>query len=36
MASFSFVLAVRLLELGLDRELAALLKEHQDDGSAYI
>ena len=31
-----YVLAARLLELGRDRELAALLKEHHDDGRAYM
>ena len=31
-----YVLAARLLELGRDRELAALLKEHQDDGRAFM
>jgi tetratricopeptide (TPR) repeat protein len=31
-----YVLAARLLELGRDRELAALLKEHRDDGRAYM
>jgi tetratricopeptide (TPR) repeat protein len=31
-----YVLAARLLELGRDRELAALLKEHADDGRAYM
>jgi tetratricopeptide (TPR) repeat protein len=31
-----YVLATRLLELGRDRELAALLQEHHDDGRAYM
>lgn len=31
-----YVLAARLLELGRDRELAVLLKEHQDDGRAFM
>jgi tetratricopeptide (TPR) repeat protein len=31
-----YVLAARLLELDRDRELAALLKEHRDDGRAYL
>jgi tetratricopeptide (TPR) repeat protein len=31
-----YILAARLLELGRDRELAALLKEHQDDGRAFM
>ncbi len=31
-----YVLAARLLELGRDRELAVLLKEHRDDGRAYL
>jgi tetratricopeptide (TPR) repeat protein len=31
-----YVLAARLLEAGRDRELAALLKQHQDDGRAYL
>ncbi len=31
-----YVLAARLLELGRDRELAALLQEHKDDGRAFM
>ena len=31
-----YILASGLLELGRDRELAVLLKEHRDDGSAYL
>jgi tetratricopeptide (TPR) repeat protein len=31
-----YVLAARLLELGRDRELGALLKGHEDDGRAYM
>jgi len=31
-----YVLAARLLERGLDRELAALLKEYEEDGGAYL
>jgi tetratricopeptide (TPR) repeat protein len=31
-----YVLAARLLEAGRDRELAALLKRHEDDGRAYL
>lgn len=31
-----YVLAARLLEGGRDRELAVLLKEHRDDGRAYL
>jgi tetratricopeptide (TPR) repeat protein len=31
-----YVLAARLLELGRDHELAALLKEHEDDGRAFM
>jgi len=31
-----FVLAARLLEAGRDRELAAFLKQHEDEGRAYL
>ena len=31
-----YVLAARLLEAGRDRELAAFLKQHEDDGRAYL
>ncbi|MBI3759775.1 MAG: hypothetical protein HY269_08495 [Deltaproteobacteria bacterium] len=31
-----YLLAARLLEAGRDRELAALLKQHEDDGRAYL
>ncbi len=31
-----YVLAARLLELGRDRELGALVKEHRDDGRAFM
>ena len=31
-----YVLAARLLEAGRDRELAAFLKRHEDDGRAYL
>jgi tetratricopeptide (TPR) repeat protein len=31
-----YLLAARLLEQGRDRELAALLKEHRDDGRAFM
>jgi hypothetical protein len=31
-----YVIAARLLELGHDRELAAFLKQHEDNGRAYL